>query len=184
MQTIAAILEEIKKRNLNVSEIARTTAIPEQRIYKWLKGPYKPKADDADKLKSWARKNLEEIPLAVVAEEEVLYGTSNLDIRLLFNLSESNKILAESNKTLAQANKQLADNTSVLTSKYVATAGGDQRTSTDVQATLQALQEYLSELASKVKGKTVAETAAELGTRMVAKKKALDKKDTPADGGK
>jgi transcriptional regulator with XRE-family HTH domain len=122
--------------------------------------------------------------LNVVNEPPFPYSPRDeLSGRMLFNLTESQRILSESNRTIAQANKQLADNNVLLTTKCF-TAGDDPENQINVQAMLQALQEYLSELSAKVNKTTVAKTAAELGKRMVDKKASLGKKDTHVDGGK
>lgn len=59
MQSVKEILNEIKEKRLNVSEIARKTGIPVSRFHKWIVGENNPKADDADKLRIWAVKNLD-----------------------------------------------------------------------------------------------------------------------------
>lgn len=62
MQNVDEILNAIKERNLNVSEISRNTGIPGTRIYKWLDNKGKPKGEDSKTLQDWAKKYLEKLP--------------------------------------------------------------------------------------------------------------------------
>lgn len=115
MHTIQDILNEIKERNLNISKIAKETAIPKERFYKWVKGENMPKAIDADKLRHWASENLGDDKnndsLPTLEDPPANYGNDqNLLPAAILNLTESNRNLAEANKIITETNKELVEN--------------------------------------------------------------------------
>lgn len=61
MQIIKSLQEIVKNKEYSIAEIARSTGIKQDRIYKWLDGKGNPKAEDSSKLEKWL-KGLEEIP--------------------------------------------------------------------------------------------------------------------------
>lgn len=140
-----------------------------------------PKTDDAIKLQKWAAINLEESIISTVQEEAPDYSQGT-QMKALFNLTDSNKILAESNRTMAEANKQLVQNNTSLATAI--TGGAGTGNDLNVLATVQALQEFVLEAYSKRYNVSLEEAAALLGKKMVEKRKKLSKKGTPGGSDK
>lgn len=187
MQTINYILDKIKSDGHNVSKIANDLGIPVQRFHKWIQGKNMPKTEDALKIRAWARSNLEEsIIISKLSEPETEYQAGpNYSMKALFNLTESNKVLAESNRTIAEANNKLATNNEALTFAYnKITGGADAKNQSDVLSTVQALQEFVAGFYGEVNNIPLEEATARLGRVMVQKKKKIEKRGTPGDGGK
>jgi transcriptional regulator with XRE-family HTH domain len=144
MDTIVTQL--ITKRNslgLSVPKLAEVLGIPSDRIYKWEQGKGNPKGADVEKVKNW----LEEIPdNSKVPESE--YGKTYTE-KALYNLTESNRLIAESNASLAQSNKELVQ---MVKAKTI----GDDHLQTEKQLNVvrRAVVEFLLQVAAGKRWKT------------------------------
>lgn len=100
MQTIEEILKSIKEKNLNISEISRKTGIPGTRIYKWLDNKGKPKVDDSEKIKEWAKNNLDKVPHETNSKEVIpTNGKDEFLVKYLHMLEDDKKYFQDLVKT-------------------------------------------------------------------------------------
>jgi transposase-like protein len=160
LQPVSEILNEIKKRRLNISEIARETGIPAQRFHKWVQGSGQPKTLDAEKLKAWAFKNLEEVPSSV-REDSLAYSLAKSpSTDVILSLSKSNITLAEANKTLADAHKILARNNEDLIKMLRPTENDVEDIPPAVAASFSGFLELLAQVGSGKRWKTPEEARA------------------------
>lgn len=62
MQLIERINERLQKKTMSVLTLSKETGIPSYRIYKWIDGKGKPKAEDTAILEEWLNTDLNKVP--------------------------------------------------------------------------------------------------------------------------
>lgn len=168
------------KQGLSVLELAEILKIPAERIYKWDQGKSAPKFEDRAKVDQWlAGKNFQpnRVKLAQAGDSPALDQADNATLlRILDNLSAAHREISESNN-------KLADNEKFILMK-LPTAGSHGESPSDEYATLQGVRGLLIEFYADVKKTTLQEAESVLGTKVVAAKKKVGKKDILSDAGK
>jgi hypothetical protein len=96
MQLIERVNEKLLKESLSVLKMSKETGIPSYRIYKWIDGKGKPKADDSATLEKWLSGNLDKVPtekafkVSDPNDPAYLAGQLSMAERLIAKLEESN----------------------------------------------------------------------------------------------
>lgn len=129
MQLIASIKEKMSKDGISALKISKMTGIPAYRIYKWLDGKAKPKAEDSKLLEQWLKDCLEEVPTngnkkaTEPVADEINQGLKR-EIKLLQDHNQTLKDIILTNLTAIQSS--LGMNYQLLESIHVQQTTDDQ----------------------------------------------------------
>lgn len=85
------------KHRLSQQDLANKTGIPRPRIAKWEEGKGRPKQADYEVLAKFFAEAGEEVPRETTEQKKPDYSAGSI-----FNLTESNRMMAESNRELVQ----------------------------------------------------------------------------------
>jgi hypothetical protein len=131
-------------RDKTIIEFARETGIDKDKVYKWLKrGTVKIDHKEAAIIEQWISGQLSNI-VKKVEPHTATHTAPDRDI--IFNLTESNRMMAEAMLTDARNRESLTRSNERLTLKV--TADDPQQTSQELTAIRQAVVEFVIEVAS------------------------------------
>jgi transcriptional regulator with XRE-family HTH domain len=173
------ILKTRKERGLSVPDLSSLLNIPADRIYKWEQGSSSPKYADRQVIEQWLKdKDWKKVPDHSQAKgsQGHVNGFGSILEQTIYNLTESNRLIAESNASLARSNEELVKKVTV---------NGERETLQDVQTKLLAIQEFVLERSVKKEPyRSKEEAAAALGIITTGVYKSMKKTGTHDGAGK
>lgn len=197
MPTLPEILKtKIGKGSKSKAYVASTLGISEKTVENYMNGKRQPKPARLVKLAEILAFSLSD--LTEVSEQNVPYETgiikqeplngveikeeSGINRKILFNLTEGNRIQSETNQTVAITNEKLVDQNIKLTQSF--TERADQKTFEETVAMVKGLREYIIGLAAQLTKSPPHEILQVLNSKVKSAMSEGEKKGTPSGAGK
>lgn len=197
MPTLPEILKtKIGKGSKSKAYVASTLGISEKTVENYMNGKRQPKPARLVKLAEILAFSLSD--LTEVSEQNVPYETgiikqeplngveikeeSGINRKILFNLTEGNRIQSETNQTVAITNEKLVDQNIKLTQSF--TERADQKTFEETVAMVKGLREYIIGLAAQLTKAPPHEILQVLNSKVKSAMSEGEKKGTPSGAGK
>lgn len=197
MPTLPEILKtKIGKGSKSKAYVASTLGISEKTVENYMNGKRQPKPARLVKLAEILAFSLSD--LTEVSEQNVPYETgiikqeplngveikeeSGINRKILFNLTEGNRIQSETNQTVAITNEKLVDQNIKLTQSF--TERADQKTFEETVAMVKGLREYIIGLAAQLTKAPPHEILQVLNSKVKSAMSEGEKRGIPSDAGK